>query len=219
MVTASASKTVMLPLAVMDKVSVSTVFRPTDPDAAEPSVTAPIAADKTKLVELFMLPMVMLPVLEMMLTLPAKPAISVITMSPSATIEMLPPSTMVMEETLSAPACDTVRSPLAVMVTFMLLTLEVKLRSPPTLTVKDSAVTLPPKVTPPEAANCTIPPPMVRPTLMSETTTKSPWCVASPAPKLINSFTPAWVGKLTTVRLPVVFNPKLPVGRSGITNT
>ena len=105
------------------------------------------------------------------------------------------------------------------MVTLRLSTLEVKLRLPPTVTVRFCAVTTPPKVTPPVAANCTVPPVAARPTLMSETTTKLPRCVASPAAKLINSLTPGSVGKFTTVRLPVVLRPKLPASRSGITKT
>ena len=97
MVSASASYTVMAPLALTDKVSASVVF------ASDPRVTAPLAADRTKLAELTMWPMVMLPVLEVMLTLPAEPKMSLITTSPSATMEMLPPPTMVMDDTFKAP--------------------------------------------------------------------------------------------------------------------
>ncbi|CAN1572582.1 hypothetical protein MCEMAEM4_03386 [Burkholderiaceae bacterium] len=214
MVTALASNTVIAPLALIDKVSASMVL------VAEPRVTAPNAADNTTLPALTIWPMVMLPVLEVMVTLPATPKRSVMTMLPSASIDTLPPSTTVMDETFKAPCCETVRLPLLVISTLRLSTLEVRLKLPPTVTDRFCAVTLPPSVTPPVAASCTVPPPVERPTLMSDTTTKLlARCVASPAPKLINSLTPGLVGKFTTVKLPVVFRPKLPASRSGMTNT
>ena len=198
------SRTLIAPPAVMSSVVASMVV----PPARLPSVTAP-AASMVTLPALSMRPMVTAPWRETMRTVPALPVMAPMVMSFSATIRMSPPSraSVVMPRSAtsagswpSAATCSSTRSlgsrsPDGVVSVMVAVTTSVvRVRSSPAVTVRSPADTRPPRVSPSPADSTTVPP---VPTVMSDTTTR-----ASSADRRMVS--PLWVGRLTTVRLPLL---------------
>ncbi len=218
-VSALSSRTLMAPPAVMSSVVASMVV-PTPP---RPSDTAP-AASMVTLPALAMLPMVTAPPRETMRTVPALPVMAPMVMSFSATIRMSPPSiaNVAMSRSGTSPidntpssglsaasgssaTCSSTRSLASASPTGVVRvmvadsTAVVSVRSSPAVTVRSPAVTRPPRVRPRPAVSTTVPPPpsAMSATVMSDTTTS-----ASSADRRMVS--PTWVGRLTTVRLPLV---------------
>ncbi len=200
----------MSPRAVTDRLSISTVV--ITESSLDPRLTPPLVAVSTTLPPADKEPMVMPPVLDTRVMLPATPVMAPMVIGPSASMVMLPSPRICSEVRFNAPLWSMVRSPGAVMTMAMAPTSDVRLRSPPTCTSRVLAVTVPPRVMPPPARKRTSPSPL-RPTLISDTTTRSP----VPATRLISSS--ALVGSETTVRLSSAARPKSPGVRSGMIST
>ena len=138
------------PLAAMSSVSASM-----ESALVVPAVTVPLTADKITSPADAMLPIMMLPFLDVMLTLPALPVMAVIRISPSATMVMSPPVVLSIAMLVNVifpltsailAVSVTVRLPGFVNATAKLSTFVFKVRSSPALTANVLAVTESPRV-------------------------------------------------------------------------
>ena len=192
-VTALASNKLIAPPARMSRLSASMVAL-----ALLPRLTAPVADSVTlpAWARLAMLMLLLAPVATKVRS-PTVPVIAPMAIEPLLINVRLPPA-IAIELTVRLPVCVTLKSPSPDIVTCSVPTCEVIVRSSRAVTVKLPAVTLPPKVMPWPALSVTVP---ALPTSIAETTTRSPVVAAKVMTSGVASF--GWVGRLTTVRLPV----------------